>query len=567
MKRISLGRILVLSLLLVVAFQVLYPLGMLFYGSFKDAPPGLVGNFSFKGYIAVYSDPETYSLILRTFWLAAVRVAVTLGLAIFLAWGVTRTDIPGRRPLEWSIMLTFFMPYLPKVMAWILLLSPRSGYINQFLRLFLPIGEQGLNIFSYGGIIFTSAMLDAPMLFILLVPAFRAMDASLEESSLMSGASTWSTIRRIDLPLLTPALLAAGTLGFVRMMESFMTEALLGIPANIYVVTTKIYDYVAYSVPPAYPPAMALAILLLVITLSIVALQWKVLGRRQYTTVSGKGYQARPVPLGMLRYPVFFGIVIVIALNLFLPLATLVWSSFMKHAGLFMDNMYTFKHWQTALSDPALLKAIGNTMGMSATSATIGMILCSLIGYVVIKTRFRERAALDMTAWIPWAVPAIVMGLAFLWAYTLLPLPFGITLYGSMALLILVFITKGFPLGTRTMTTTMIQLSNELEESSRVHGASWARTFTRIVLPLVSPGFLAGWILLFSLAAKDLPTVIFMANTKTNVISTAIFQWWSLGFIEAAMIIGLIQAAILAGAYFISVAVRRQVIVRTLDSL
>jgi iron(III) transport system permease protein len=560
MKRPGTGRLFVILLLLIVSFQVLYPLVMLLYGSLRDVPPGQPGHFSLKGYIKVYSDPETYVLLFRTFWLAVVRTVLTVGTALFLAWAVTRTNIPFRRFLEWSILFIFFMPILPRILAWILLLSSRTGFVNQLVATLLPFAKEGINIYSYWGIIFMGVLLWAPVLFILLVPAFRAMDASLEESSRMSGASLWKTLWHIDLPLLTPALLAATALAFIKMMESFVVEAMLGVQANIYVLSTKIYDYIAHNQPPEYPPGMALSVCLVAITAIAVALQWKILGQKDFTTMGGKGYKAHPVDLGKWKYVVFFAVLLFVLLNLFLPLGTLVWGSFMRIAGVFSPNMYTLDHYKYAFKDPILMRSIWNTIIMGVMSATLGMILCTFIGYVVTKTDYKEKHAIDIIAWIPWGIPGIVISLGFLWAYIIIPMPFGITLYGSLALMTIVFINRGLPLGTKAMTSTIIQISDELEESSRVHGASWIKTFFRILIPLVSPGFLAGWLLLFTFAVKDLDVVILLYGPRSYVMSTVIYDWWTVGHFEEAIVLGLLQTALITIAYLCSEALGRRII-------
>ncbi|MBI2853931.1 MAG: iron ABC transporter permease [Chloroflexi bacterium] len=549
-RKISVGRLMVIALLLMLAFQVLYPLGMVFFGSIRDQAPGLPGNFSLAGYIEVFSDTQTYVLFLRTLVLAIVRTGLTAAVAIFLAWAVTRTNIPMRKFFQSMIMFSFFMPLLPKILAWILLLTEKTGLMNQFLRTILPLGDTGpFNIYSYGGVIWVSVLAWTPILFILLVPAFKAMDANLEEQSRMSGGSLLSTIWHINIPLMRPALLAAAVLGFVKMMESFTIELLIGTPAKIFVLTTKIYNYVSYTDPPAYPPAMALAVALLVMTILIIVVQWKILGHREYTTVTGKGFRVTPVRLGKARFLVTALVSSYVFFDFVLPVGILLWGSFMKTAGIFVDNMYTLMHYQRAFNHSFFLRSIGNTIILAGASATIAMITCSVISYVVVKTKVKERYAVDLIAWVPWAIPAIVMSLGFLWAYILLPLPFGITLYGSMALMILVFVTKGFPIGTRTMTSTIVQIGKELEESSRIHGASWTKTFVSIIMPLVSPGFMAGWLLLFTSAVKDLETVILLYNVKTTVFSTVIYDWWTHGSIEEAFILGLLQAALIAVAF------------------
>lgn len=551
MKKISTGQLLVLVLLVIVAFQVLYPLGTLLIGSLRDAPLGTPGNFGFQGYVRVLTDPNTYQLLWTSFWLSAVRAVLAVVLALLLAWTITRTNIPFRRFFEWAIMFVFFMPLLPQIIAWIMLLQPRTGFINQFLRVFFPGDVGPLNVYSYAGIVFVGSLHWVPFLFIILAPAFKAMDATLEEQSRMSGASVWSTILHVDAPLMRPALLATSVLAFVKIMESFVVEAMLGLPVNIYVLTTKIYDFIAVEGPSKYPEAMALAMGLLSITIVIVAVQWKLLGQRQYTTVTGRSFKVTRVDLGRAKYLASGAVMVFLFVALFLPLGTLVWSSFMKFAGIFSPDMYTLDHITKAFSFPDTVRSVKNTLIMSGFSATIGMVLCSLIAYAVIKTKHRGKKLLDLISWLPWAIPAMVMALGYLWAYIFLKLPFGITLYGTITLMTLVFVTHGFPLGTRTMTTTMIQLSNELEESSRIHGASWLYTFTHIILPLVAPGFLAGWLLLFTFAVKDLAIVVLLYKPSSTVMSTVIFNWWQLGRFEEAIVLSILQAALIGVAYLV----------------
>ncbi|MBI2854069.1 MAG: iron ABC transporter permease [Chloroflexi bacterium] len=546
---LSTGRVFVILLLFLVGFLVLYPLVMLFFGSLNEGFTASRGNLDFHAYIKIYTDASTYTLLLRTLWLAIARTAIAVIIAAFLAWVITRTNVPFAGFLQAMIMFNWFMPMLPKILAWIILLQPKVGLVNQLLRTVLPVTGDGLNIYSYGGIIFVGSFVWIPILFIFLVPAFKAIDASLIESSRSSGASVWTTMWRVELPLLAPAMLAATALAFLRMVESFTPEALLGLPANIYVFTTKIYHSISKA-PTDYSSATALAVTLLIITTATLIIQWKLLGKKQFTTITGRGFRAYRMDLGKWKWVVFAGVLLFIAIDLFVPMGVLIWGSFTKVAGVFMPDMYTFAHYKRAFSSAILMKGLQNTIVMGLAMASIGMILSSLIAYVVVKTRFKERRALDLLAYIPWAIPAMIMALGFLWAYIFLPLPFGIKLYGTLALMTMALIVKELPLGSRTMASTMVQLSNELEESSRVHGATWAKTFRSIVLPLLGPGFLAGWILLFAAAVKDLATVIVLYSSPSTVISTMIFGKWAEGQFEVAIVLGVIQALLIALAYF-----------------
>jgi iron(III) transport system permease protein len=293
---------------------------------------------------------------------------------------------------------------------------------------------------------------------------------------------------------------------------------------------------------------MALAVTMLILTFSIVVFQWKLIGKKDYTTITGRGYRATTMDLGRGRWFAFAFVLTFIIVSTLLPLSVLVWVSFMKIAGVFMADMYTLQHYKRAFSDPTLWTSLKNTLIMATTVATVGIVLCALVSYVVVKTKFLGRRLLDLIVWIPWAVPSVVLALGFLWAYLFIPLPFRV--YGTLLLLILVLITKGFPLGTRTLSSVIVQISSELEESARIHGASWLQTFLRIVLPLLSRGLIAGWILLFAFSVKDVATVIMLYSAESTVISTQIFDWWNEGAIEVAIILGLIEA-VLIGICFV----------------
>ncbi|MBI2853855.1 MAG: iron ABC transporter permease [Chloroflexi bacterium] len=543
-NRVNRSSILMACLFLVVGFMILYPVGMVFFGSVWSSMPGASGHLSPRGYIEAFGNPSTYSLLWTTFWLATVRTVISVAIAISLAWIMARTNVRGKRILEISLLFTFFVPLLPRILAWIVLLSPRTGLLNVFLADILPFHLPPLNVFSYGGIILVSILVWVPVLYIFIAPAFKSMDASLEEAAKASGASMWSTVTRINLPLLAPAILATTALGFVRSMDSFVVEAMLGIRADIYVLTTKVYNYINLTEPPNYPAAMALSVTMLVITFFIVFFQWKLLGGKEYTTVTGKGYRPQVTKLGWGRWIAFAYVLTFLVVSTFLPLGVLIWGSFMKVVGVFSDSMYTFSHYQRAFSASGLWLAMKNTVLMSTAVATAGMVLCSLVAYTVVKTRVSGRRVLDFVVWIPWAVPSIVMALGFLWAYLFLPLPFRI--YGTLLLMILALTTTGLPLGTRTMTSTIVQISNELEESAKASGATWLRTFTIIMVPLLSRGLVSGWILLFAFAVKDLSTVILLYSPESTVMSTQVWDWWRTGFLEEAIVLGLLEAVLIA---------------------
>jgi iron(III) transport system permease protein len=530
-------------LLAVTAVMVVYPLGMVLYGSVKDAAPGQPGRFTLAHWRAVLGDADTFRVLLNSILIAVPRTLLALFLATVFAWCIARTTTPCKRLLEGLLVFLFFLPELPWVLAWMLLGAPNVGLLNQWLRAIVPGTESFINVYSYTGLIVLGAVRSAPVLFLFVYPAFQAMDATLEEAARMAGAGGWRTIQRVNLPLLMPALLASGILSFVVAMESFEIPQLLGTPAKIFVFTTRIYDLAYGGHVARFGPAMVLAVLLLLLTVSLIVVQWKLLRGRAFTTISGRGYQARPVDLGRWRWAPFAAIVGFFVVFGALPFAVLLLNSFMELSGFLSRELFTTRHWADALGRTAVLTSIKDTVVVSVAAATLGVILSALISYVVTRTQWAGRKVLDLVAWGPWAVPGLVMALGFLWAFVWLPI------YGTPWLLVLVFVARGLPVGSRFFTATMVQLGAELEESARIHGASWPRTFVRIWVPLLRPAILGAWILLFVIAVRVLDLVVLLAGPGSRMLSADIFFWTVSGRQEAASVLALLQTALVMVGY------------------
>ncbi len=529
--------------LLAVAFFVMYPLFMLAFGSFKGGPPGTPSPFSLQGYVRAYSSVDTYVTLWTTFWLSSVRLLISLILALFLAWVIARTDTPFRKGLEVMIWLQIFLPLLPRVVAWALLAAPDNGLLNKAIIAISPWHKSIFDIYSHGGIIWVSIFPWSTILFMLITPAFRGVDASLEESSRMSGASNQMTFFRITMPLLAPAILGAAMLGFVGLMESFEPELFLGYGKGIYVYTTRVWWLLGIT-PGDFPQAMALSTVFLAIVFGLIFLQWRLLGGRQYVTITGRGFATRPIHLGKWKYFTLSIVLLYFIIGTVIPLLTLAMGSLMKLWGIFVPEPFTTNHWVRTLSDPRFIPSLRNTLLLGIGTATIGMIFYSIVSYIVTKTKFIGRNALDLISWLPWGVPGLVLALGLLWAFVG-GIPLFSVLRGTLWLLMLAFLIRSTPLGVRVMNGAMVQLGNELEESSRMLGASWTRTFRKIIAPLLSPAFVSAWIIVFLLSVRDLVTVVFLYTPQSRVLSTMMYEHWFAGEYERANVIGLIMAAIL----------------------
>jgi iron(III) transport system permease protein len=412
--------------------------------------------------------------------------------------------------------------------------------------------ERGpLDIYSYVGVIFASVIGIAPFLTVFMLPAFRAMDASLEESAQVCGAAPRKTLASITFPLMRPAIMSAFVLALLLMLSSFETEVFLGTQAGIFVFTNKIYHLLSETVPADYPGAFTLAFLMLVMAVLLIIVNWRVVGNRSYATVGGRSYSARTIQLGVLRWPAFALVAIFLFVGLILPILVLIQSSLMRTVGvnIFSAGGYTMENWNAILSLRLPQTALVNTLILCVASSTIGMAVASLVAYVVTRTDFRGRKALEIAAWIPWGVPSLILGLGMLWAVLFSPMS---VLYGTLAILVLAHIVRSMPVKTRIMTSTIVQIDKELEESARVLGASWQQAFRQIILPLVKNGFVAGWIIGFVYSFGELALVAFLTGPKSVVYSTLLFSLWQNGAVERASVVAIIMTVIIMGCVLLT---------------
>ena len=513
-----------------------------------------LGTLSFNAFAEAWSDKDAWTSAWTSLWLALARMFVVIPITLFLAWAITRTNMPLRRVLEGLIISHIFLPFLPLVMSWAVLASPRAGLLNVGIRqLFGMQATTGpLNVYSYGGLIFLSALGLPAYLYLLVAPAFRSVDASLEESARVSGANPIGTLIKVTIPLLAPAILGASVLAFVQALQSFEPELVLGTPAGIFVFSTQIYRYIEGFSTPRYGPATALGTIFLVVTFVLVLAQTRMLAGRRFTTVTGKGFKTRPLDLGRWRWLILAGVLVYVFFSTLVPLATLALASFMKIYGLFNADWFTTAQYTKLLSNPKLLPALKNTLFLAAGSATLGIALTLFTSYISVRTKIAGRGVLDLLTWLPVTVPGIVLAVGLIWAYVgLVRLPFPF--YGTLALLIVAVTITTLTTGARTMSGTIVQISPELEEVARMHGATFMHTIRRVILPLMTPPMASCWLILFAFALKNFVTVSILYTPQSVVVSALQFELWSGGQPEVAAALGTDQHAVLdparAGVY------------------
>jgi iron(III) transport system permease protein len=527
------------GLIALVGFLVLYPLGMLLYGSLLSSRPGLPGVLTLANYVSAYSSADTYKLFLTTGLVMGLKTIAATALASLMAWIVARTDTPLRGLLEALIVLPFFVPGILEAIGWIMLLSPKAGTLNVLFRDVLGT-QTTFNIYSLGGMVWVMALGSVSFIFLFVLSAFRNMDGSLEEAARASGAGPVRVALQVTAPLLAPAILGAAMLSFIRAMESFEVPVLIGIPAKVMVFTSRIYAAVQYDYPTNYGLATALGVSFVALSAGLLWLERRLLRNRSFAVVSGKGFRPQLVRLGPFKYLTFALCLGYFVVASALPLSQLVLGSVSRTFGLWDPATLSLDNYARMFTDDQLWRSLKNTLGLGVATAAVAMLLCAAVAYTLVRTRVAGRGLLRFVAWLPWTVPGLVVGLGMAWAYIRFPIP----IYGTVFLLGIAFLTGAIPLGVQLMSGVMVQLGTDLEESARTCGATWPAMFGRVLLPLVKPALTAGAIILFVTFARALSSVVLLSGPGTELLSVMMFKYFNAGRVETVCALAVVMLVI-----------------------
>jgi iron(III) transport system permease protein len=522
----------------VLLFLVLYPLFWLFYGSFaygdQFAPGTVLSQF--------WQLPGLGRAFQNTLELLLGSVPLSFLLALPLVWIVARTDTPLKGLIEIAALLPFITPPLIGAVAWALLGAPRTGLLNVLARQ-LGATAPVLNIYSMSGLIFVMSLYVSPYVFLTVQAVMQRMDASLEEASRITGASLSRTAFQVVLPLCMPAILSAGILVITRVLEEFAIPGVLGAPSGIYTTTTYIYSPAISYVPPRYEVAALLASLLMGATAILLWLQSRILGGGgRFTTVTGKGHAPRLLRLGPWRYLTLAYALVYIGLTVGLPYLVLLYAAFISQWGASpIPANFTLANFVSTF-DPALSVRAGlfNSLILAVAGATCATLLTLVISYMITRGPRWRRHLLDFISSIPLAMPGPVLAVAMLWAY--LHEPF--VLYGTLWILLVAYITHYLPYGVRTITGSFRQLSPDFERAAAVCGAGRLAGFRDILLPLVRPGILAGWMLMFVSMIRELSSSIFLFVPGTETTAVTLLEMWQEARFSGVAVLSLTLIAI-----------------------
>ncbi len=533
----------------VLAFLVAYPVAMLLFGALTDTNPvveGIAGaRPSLDNFVKVLSNSNVGEALVNSLIACGGGTALALVIGLAFSWIVVRTDTPGKRFIAAASMIPLFVPPLVAGVAWVILGSPKTGLVNTLLK--WAGLDWRVDFYTMTGMVFIFGIYYAPYVYMFTSSALRNMDPSLEESAEVSGASPLATMLTVTFPLIAPAIVSGMLLSFVVMLGIYGIPAVLGAPANINVLTTYIFKLTNWS-PPLYNTAAAVAVVLMVVTGFLVYLQHRAISARSYTTVAGKAFRPRSLRLGPWRWVTLALAAVYLVVVVVLPTLALVVAAFRRFlffrdaASLFDLKQYSLIHFHAVFDNPITMRSIWNTLEVGIITALVGGALAFAMGYTIHRTNVAGRRALDLVSTLPVAIPGLVIGVAYLWAW--IAVPGG--LYGTIWILALAFVGRFMPDTIKSLSTSLMQIHRELEEAAWICGKGLLGTIRTIVLPLARPGVAAAMTLLFVLAIRELGSSLFLYTSNTTVMAVLLLDYYEGGNIGKTAAFSLVQTALLA---------------------
>ncbi len=528
--------IITVVILLAVGFLVILPLVFLVEESLNigdpmSFPPEAYG---IRNYLAIFDEDIT--VLWNTVIIAVMATVMAILIGFTLAWILTRTNVPGREKLERLMELPYYMTPLVGALAWAVIAGPKSGFANQLWK---GAGGGGdlVDIYTHFGIAWVMALFEGTVAFVMISASMKSMDPALEESARVMGASKLRTTLTVTLPLVMPGVLGATLFVFAEMLGSFAAALVIGIPGRIYVITTAIWDS-TLSYPPDYGRASAMGLALFVVMFGMLTFYRRVIARGSFATITGKAFRPRPMDMGRLAWLLFAFCMLYVLLAVVLPIGALLFTSLQRFATVILSQAeFTLANYQTALALGPVRTAMANSLMLGFGVASVGVLVMVILVWIIYRSQLVGRGSIEYLVMFPQAVPRLVFGLALLWAWINIPIP----IYGTLWLLALAYFTVMLPLGVRTLAGVVLQIDKSLEECARVCGAGWVYQMRTVTLPLLKPGILAAWLLIFMACVRELGASVFLMGPNSKVIAPSIVNAFATSGTELTAAMALIQ--------------------------
>ena len=505
-------------ILFLVVFEV-FPLLYLVYRAFFPE-----GSFSLEAFARVYTYKLNWTALSNTIITASASMILGVIIAFPLAWLIGRTNLYFKKFFRTLFVMTYMVPPYVGAMAWLRLLNPTVGILNQLLAKIFNLSEMPFNIYSVGGLIWVLTTFYYPYAFITISRAMEKMDPSLEEASKISGASPLKTVATITMPMMMPSIVAAALLVFVSAASCYGIPSIIGAPGNVDTVTTRIIDFVYLGSSEGLSDATTLAVFLMLVANIILYLSTFVVGRKQYITVSGKSTRPNIVDLGKWRIPVTALVIIFAIIVVGIPFATVFATSFTTNMGksLFEAGNFTTKYWQVVFTRQQILNSAKNSIISASVAATAGIVISCVMPYLLTRTRAKGRHIPDFLITLGSGTPSIVIALGLIMTMNG---KFIINIYNTLFIMIVAYMIKYLMMGMRTIVSAMSQIHESLEEAAQISGAGWIKRFKDITIPLIAPSVVAGWFLIFMPCFYELTMSTLLYSTDTKTIGFELYQY------------------------------------------
>jgi iron(III) transport system permease protein len=541
------NRIVLVLLVLLLIYQVVIPFLMIIWTSLKTARPGdaefLSFTFTLANYVRAFGSPTFWSATWSTLAFSLASSLIAFAFGAFLAWVVERTNTPLAPLIGQMLIGRIVIPGILITISWILIASPNIGILNQLILAVFGV-RNFFNIYTFAGMVWVHSIEMVPLAYLLLAAAFKSMDPRLEEASTMTGAGNWRTLARISLPLALPAIGAALLLLFITTIETFEVPLLMGGRAGVRVYTTEIYFRTSRT-PTDWGLSSTYSIALVALSAALLVIYFRLVRHgERFQTITGKDFRPRRIDLGIWRYVTCAVSLTLVFLITGVPFLMVLYASLLPHyqsPSLAAFESMTLQNYTHLFRDAHAIDPMINSTLIGIGSATVVVLVVSLISYYVNKTRIPGRRILDYLAFAPIAIPSVVLGAAFLWFYLIVPLP----LIGTLTVIGLAYLTKYLPIALRFVSTSMMQIHSELEEAAQVAGMPWWRNFFRIMLPLLKPGLLAAWFWVMVHAFRELTIAMMLARSQNRTASVLIFDYWQEGSFVQLSALGVVMFVVL----------------------
>jgi len=525
-KKFKVDPIILGSAFVLIGILVVFPFTLLFMNSFKSD-----GVFTLQNYATVFSASRNYTALLNSLKLGFLTSLFAVLMGAPLAWLVTRTNLPFAKLFKTLFILPYMIPPFVGAIAWSQLLNRRNGYVNRWIMSLFGLDRYVFNVNTLSGLVWVMALYLYPFVFITVVGALERMDPTLEEAARTCGSRTLRIMKDITLPLVAPSIAGGALLVFASSIANFGIPALIGMQGRVFVLTTMIYSYMHSGGFNGIAMASSLSVLLMGVSVGALLINNLYLKKKQYTLISGKSMRPTTLDLRAWKLPCLVLAAIVVFVTVILPFFSIALTSLLDAWGadITWENI-SLRNYRYILFEYKLTKdALKNSLLLAISAATISMILGSLIAYISVKTKIRGRKALETVAQIPYTIPGTVVAIAMILAWSG---RYGINLYNTFWILLVAYVAHYTAFAIRTTSASLEQIHSSLEEAARISGGSWLKSLRDIVIPLIRPGLVAGWFLIFMPALRELTMSILLWGPKTVTIGVAVFEMQEAGYVQ-----------------------------------